>query len=169
VTGLVAFAALLYEFWLRLADDPAPGETWPVGIFGYSAIAIFFGAALVLAVTAKQDSVVTRVLGSRLLRVYGTYSYGIYLVHLPVRAVIRDMIYGPHRINARFKFPMIFGTEIVGQLLFDAIVFSLVLSMAWVSYHLFEKRFLALKRFFPSRRAPAPEAAAPALPEHKAA
>jgi peptidoglycan/LPS O-acetylase OafA/YrhL len=153
VSGIGALATMIHEF-ASAPGELDPGRTWSLSTIGFSLIAVLFGAVLLLAVTAEPASALARVLGSRVLRVFGTYSYGIYLMHLPLRAVIREVVFGPSWVKApHFRFPVILGTEIFGQILFDLIAFGVVLGVAWISFHVFEKRFLELKRFFPTRRA----------------
>jgi peptidoglycan/LPS O-acetylase OafA/YrhL len=147
LAGPLALGLLVHEFYVQ-RDMLTPGEVRPLGTVGLSLLALSFGAMLVLAVTAPPASALGRFFASGLLRTFGKYSYAMYLFHLPVRAVIRDRLYGPAWSAARVKFPMIAGSELVGQLLFYAIAAAATLGLAWLSFHLFEKRFLDLKRYF---------------------
>ncbi|MFT3767443.1 MAG: acyltransferase [Minicystis sp.] len=150
IAGPLALAAILVDF-LPTGAIVLPGSVWPLATFGLSLIAITFGALLVLALTAPPESALARALRSRVLRTFGKYAYGIYLVHVPARAVIRDRIFGPGWSEARWKFPVILGSELGGQIVFDVICAALALVLAAISYHLFEERFLALKKRFPMR------------------
>jgi peptidoglycan/LPS O-acetylase OafA/YrhL len=76
----------------------------------------------------------------------------MYLFHMPLRAVLRDRLYGPSR------FPTLFGSELPGQLLFYAASIAITLAAAMASWHLYEKHFLKLKRFFPAAHAATPTA-----------
>ena len=76
---------------------------------------------------------------------------------MPVRAVIRDMIYGPNFNGSRFgdamfTFPKIAGSELPGQILFYIPAFAACWFAGWLSWNLYEKHFLQLKRFFPYAR-----------------
>ena len=115
---------------------------------GYSLLALFFGAVLVLAVTADARSTLSAFFRSRLLIVFGKYSYGLYLVHLPVRTVIRDHLFGPAYREPRFRFPTVLGSEMFGQLAFYVLAASGSLVVAWTIFHLYEAPFLRLKRRF---------------------
>jgi peptidoglycan/LPS O-acetylase OafA/YrhL len=117
---------------------------------GIALLAVLFGALLILVVTAAPGSRLHRIFGSAFLRTFGTYSYGLYLVHLPLRALIRDRIFGPSNREARIHFPRLFGSELPGQLLFYLVAGGAALGVAWVSFQVFEKQFLKLKRAFPS-------------------
>ena len=76
----------------------------------------------------------------------GRYSYALYLFHVPIRRFIRDE-YFPVA-----SFPVLFDSPLPGQLLFYVVATAPALALAWLSWHLFEKRILSLNRFFPYRR-----------------
>jgi peptidoglycan/LPS O-acetylase OafA/YrhL len=115
---------------------------------GLSLNALVFGSLLVVVTTAEVGSLSHRVFGSAFLRGLGKYSYCLYLVHLPIRAAIRDRVFGPKATGSRFHFPALLGSELPGQLMFYCAAGACAFAVAWLSYHLFEKRFLDLKRFF---------------------
>ncbi|MBS0191725.1 MAG: acyltransferase [Phycisphaerales bacterium] len=112
---------------------------------GLSVIAIFFGAVLVLVLDVQQRAsgggVIGRVMGSRILRAFGKYSYAMYLFHLPIRAVPRDLLFAK-------QIPLIAGMQLPAQIAFAAGCMALTFGAAWLSWNLYEKRWLALKRFF---------------------
>jgi peptidoglycan/LPS O-acetylase OafA/YrhL len=85
------------------------------------------------------------VLGSRPLRALGRYSYALYLFHVPIRRWIRDE-YFPVA-----EFPTLLGSPFPGQLLFYLVATGPALLLAWVSWHVYEKQWLKLTRFFPYR------------------
>ena len=77
------------------------------------------------------------------LRSLGKYSYAIYLFHYPLLNYFRYI----YRMD---EVPEVWGSAIPAQfaLTLTASVASFVL--AWLSWHLYEKHFLKLKRFFPN-------------------
>jgi peptidoglycan/LPS O-acetylase OafA/YrhL len=49
--------------------------------------------------------------------------------------------------------PLVFGSVLLQQLALLLIAGAMAVAVAMLSWHLYEKRWLALKRFFPSPRA----------------
>ncbi len=110
---------------------------------------VLFGLAslIVLCVSAKPESRFYRVMTSRFLRTMAMYSYGIFLFHTPVRAFIRDLVFGPGYGASKpwIVWPSIAGSQIPAQLMFYVVSMSVVLPLAALSYHLFEKQVMKLK------------------------
>jgi len=106
---------------------------------GYSAAVVLFASTLVLTVAGPLE----RPLSHPVLRFFGVYSYGIYVLH--------EILFGhmqPLMIIAT-RVPRVFGSAIGGDLFFFASATSLSVAAAFVSWHCYEKPFLALKRFVP--------------------
>jgi peptidoglycan/LPS O-acetylase OafA/YrhL len=122
------------------------GDTAVMTGVGYTLLALMYGGLLVLALEAPNWS---RAFANPFLRTLGKYSYALYLFNNPIRAVVRDLVYGPA------SFATFMGSAMPGQILFYVLSFALTLPLAWLSWHLFEKHFLALKRLFDHDRAPA--------------
>jgi peptidoglycan/LPS O-acetylase OafA/YrhL len=112
---------------------------------GYSALAVFGASLVALAATARAGEVLHRLLTAPTLRAFGKYSYAIYLFHMPVCAVLREVVRAPG------SFPTLLGSQLPGQLLFYLVTTSLVFGAAWLSWRAFESPILALKRYFPAR------------------
>ena len=99
-----------------------------------------------LAFSLCQAAVLTRVLTGSApvvdrawLRILGRYSYGIYVFHVPLVLVLL-----PFRDWAQ-RLPAIGGWSLPGALVFFAGSAALSLGIAMVSYHAYERHFLALK------------------------
>jgi peptidoglycan/LPS O-acetylase OafA/YrhL len=106
---------------------------------GFPIIAIFSGGLILSALINKATGAM---LENRILRTFGFYSYAMYLFHLPIRAAIRDLLLPYTRWH---DLPIgVLG----GQMLFYAISITATFVAGWASYHLYEKHFLRLKRFF---------------------
>lgn len=141
----------LVESQLGLSDPTIGPNFGPVyQTIGFSIGNFVFASLLLLAITARVGGVWRGVWTSSLMTTLGKYAYALYFFHLPLRAVVRDTLFGPAQYGARFKFPVIMGSEFVGQLLFYVTTIGVALGAAWLSWNLFEKHFLKLKRYFPS-------------------
>ena len=112
---------------------------------GFSALASFFGGIVALAATGKAG----RVFSSRVLRFAGRYAYGLYVFQQPVAAFL-----SPPRVSIE-RLPRVGGSHLPALLVVMGLGFGVTVALAVASFHLFETRFLAMKRFF----AYAPEAA----------
>jgi peptidoglycan/LPS O-acetylase OafA/YrhL len=113
---------------------------------GYSVLSLVF--MLVILAAAGGDSVAAEGRRSQLaavlrwpsLRAFGTYSYGIYIVHKP----LHDLVTMPWMVKRGWS---LVGSGAVG-LAYLAVTTGLCLMVAMLLYHGFEMRFLALKRYF---------------------
>jgi peptidoglycan/LPS O-acetylase OafA/YrhL len=130
--GLVALAA-----WRGMEyRDPV------VAVVGYPLLAVTHGALLVFSLTRPGGWAAT--LRSALLRRWGKYSYGLYLIHYPMLWALDD------KLGRVFDDPglVLAGSRLPGVLLRGAVGVPLAFGLAWMSYELYERRFLALKRYF---------------------
>lgn len=114
---------------------------------GYSLLAVFFTLGIMLAVagTFGGEGKLARVLSLRPLRVLGTYSYGIYLLQLPLHLYVSRVL---------FSRAVAFHGDrhyVLVQSVYTTLMVAVVLALAFISYHLYEKRFLSLKRYFQVR------------------
>jgi peptidoglycan/LPS O-acetylase OafA/YrhL len=132
---VIGMAILIAPFYVMKTGSH---EAW-LQVIKYSLLAVFYGAVLVLAVTTPASTPLGRFFHQPLLRFFGKYSYGIYVFH-------------PFLIYA---FALAKETDTTGALdtttaeairVLSIVVLSVV--SAWLSWHLFEKRFLNLKRYF---------------------
>jgi peptidoglycan/LPS O-acetylase OafA/YrhL len=132
---------------------------------GYSAIALMFGALLLMTITApNQRGPFVRVFSNPLLRLFGRLSYAMYLFNQPIKYALLKYVWG-------FKVPTQEFNSVPQLLIFFVVATVATVAAAWLSWHLFEKHFLKLKQYFPMDRAAArgvrdPLAAPPiALPQ----
>jgi peptidoglycan/LPS O-acetylase OafA/YrhL len=109
---------------------------------------VTLGAPLagLLSASLLMGSLGGRLMSSGFLRFFGKYSYAIYLFHLPVRAVIRDSWFG----DAQFR--TLPGSPYLWQGVFYLVATLAVIPLALLSWHLWEKHFLRLKRYFEAGR-----------------
>jgi len=103
---------------------------------------MFFGAVLALVLNAAPASRTSRLLTSRVLTFFGRYSYGLYVIHSPLLFhVIRPLFSGA-------SVPPLYGSVLPGVLLFTCLGTAVSVLLALVSWHVWERPFLELKRYF---------------------
>lgn len=135
VTGFICLGLAL---WRGGASNTDP----LVLTVGLSLIAIHFAAFIALVRTLPSDHWLVTLLSSTLLRVFGKYSFAMYLAHMPLSALVRDTVYHPD------QFLTVGGSKLPGQILFYIGTISLTFVVAFVSWHFWEKHFLKLKSSF---------------------
>jgi peptidoglycan/LPS O-acetylase OafA/YrhL len=111
--------------------------------YGYSLIAITAGAMLVSAINRPADSAWPQMLSAGWLRAFGKYSYGLYLIHLPVMRVVHAYVLNPEEYQALGLGPW------TAQVLFYGAATAPAFGLAWLSWRLFEAPILKLKARFP--------------------
>lgn len=105
---------------------------------GYSLLAITFGALLVVVL---QGGRLGRIASLPIFTFFGKYSYGIYVIHYPLRNLCA-LLFDPKKIE------VMSGSALVGALAYLLLSVGLNSVIAWMIYHAYEKRFLALKSKF---------------------
>ena len=108
---------------------------------GLTLLAFLFGALLTLAVLSSPQSQIVQIANMRGLRIFGKYSYAIYLLHQLVFAGIVRTI--PPLDLSRWL-----GSGLLAYLGCFVVVSTISLLTAMASWYLFERHFLRLKRFF---------------------
>jgi peptidoglycan/LPS O-acetylase OafA/YrhL len=152
---LLAIAIGWNALSVSAADGWLPALARPTQLAGYVGTELASGALLLIALSARLPFL-NRALTSSTLVALGKYSYGLYLIHIPIRDLVRVWL-GP---RAGLP-PIAGGSQLPAQiaLYLGGIGVSVVLALA--SWHLYEKHFLKLKVLFPYGRAarskPAPE------------
>jgi peptidoglycan/LPS O-acetylase OafA/YrhL len=112
-------------------------------LFGlpYAAWACTCGAFLVLTVAAPRSGSLGRLAGSKTLQFFGKYSYAMYVFQLPLIYLLAPLV-------TATGLERLIGSAAIGQLVYCVIVTALTTLSALASWHLFEKRLLALKHRF---------------------
>jgi peptidoglycan/LPS O-acetylase OafA/YrhL len=136
--GIIAAGAVIHTqqtfFFWRMASGA-------LAIF-LSCLALTFASGLALIISHGSSTPVKRLFANAVLRKFGQHSYAMYLIHVEVIVGLRWLFdKGPLRFFATVYPPL-------SLLAFWALAFTLTLGAAVVVWHVFEKRFLALKRYF---------------------
>jgi peptidoglycan/LPS O-acetylase OafA/YrhL len=136
-TYLILFLAGLNFLIYFIKQDPA-FPVWAVA--GYTTFAAVF-ALLVHEAVKGDNKLLNVVCGNTVLRFLGKYSYGFYIFHWPI-----FMLAKPYTDDWTGKSlaPGSMSQMIISALL--ATIAGLLVSI--VSFHLFEKHFLKLKKYF---------------------
>jgi peptidoglycan/LPS O-acetylase OafA/YrhL len=116
-----------------------------------SGYALFFGA-LTLVALKPPTHLVARLFQTRFLGYFGQYSYGLYVYHGLIAWLLVDL-------DAYAWLELRSGSHVAAIAARGAAGFVASLAIAVCSYHLFEVRFLALKRHFQLPPAPADQPA----------
>jgi peptidoglycan/LPS O-acetylase OafA/YrhL len=128
--ALVAVSASISHFF----DTHDPGTI----LLGYTLLATA-AAIVVLTLRAGMDSgtLLERISSFALLRSCGKYSYAMYVFHLPL-----VLLAGPTLMRA------LGATASLRPVLYSLSIIVASYALGWLSYRLYERHFLALKRYF---------------------
>lgn len=94
-------------------------------------IAFFYGSIL-LIILSRKEGYLARLCKNSFLRFWGKYSYGIYIIHIPLYFIINFILFKESK-------PIINGYL---DILKPLIPLFASLLIAFISFHFFEKRFL---------------------------
>jgi len=143
--AIAAAAVLAFQFGLHRYTDF--GLSFMRAVRG-GVFRLLFAALLLWALFAPREGLLGRFLGSAPLQMFGKYSYGLYVYHHFLSHYL--MTHGTEFAVARWL-GCSHGMAVALQAAAGIAVSTVV---AWLSYELVEKRFLQLKRYWPSGRKP---------------
>jgi peptidoglycan/LPS O-acetylase OafA/YrhL len=115
---------------------------------GYTLLALGFGALVLFAAyTESETTWMQKLLKSSWLAPIGTYSYGIYVFHVPIIGAASFFLY-PRLVRSlgAMGYPMLECTYIV-------VLAAMTFIVSALSYEIFEKRILYYKRYFEAKYA----------------
>jgi peptidoglycan/LPS O-acetylase OafA/YrhL len=133
--------------WTRLISRAGLEFVLPVRA---ALVLILLACLLVWALIAPERSVISRFLCSRVMVFLGTYSYGLYVYH-------HFISYYLDTNQIDLELALWLGSHSAAVALQTILGVSASLAVAYISYEIFEKRFIYLKRLFATARGPVPE------------
>ncbi len=102
---------------------------------------LFFMAAMAILLTSTKRSMFAKIFEWLPLRFLGNYSYGMYVVQLPLVTLLPITAYTQ----------WLPSDPISQNTIYVAVMFVLITCLAVLSFHLLESHFLILKKFFDNR------------------
>ncbi|MGO9831404.1 MAG: acyltransferase family protein, partial [Myxococcaceae bacterium] len=144
--AVVTAALFLLRLWWSRTTGTGAAVLWQLR---ESLLVVLLACLLVWALTAPPRALVARVFTSSVLVFLGTYSYGLYVYH-------HFFSYYFSTRRTEFVVASRLGISHTAAVLLQASVgMAASVLLAYASYQLYEKRFLALKeRFSPGRSTP---------------
>ena len=127
--------------WLALPHATLEWKDPWTSTVGFSLVALLSGALLVTALRGEPDGWVRRVFEAGAMRTLGKYSYALYLLHGPAGTAVK-YLYDWDSV------PLLMGAALPRTLLFSLVAALVSLFLAWLSWHLLERHFLALQSLF---------------------
>jgi peptidoglycan/LPS O-acetylase OafA/YrhL len=129
-----------------------------MNMFGLTAWGMVFAGMVIFAATLPAERSYTKALMARPLLWLGKFSYAIYLFHATIDGVLQRVAFG-----AKGSPPRIWGSQLPAQFGYYIVLLALCLAAGWISWNIYEKWFLRLKRYFvyeptPALHAPAQRA-----------
>ena len=140
--GIAAVILLLATAWFAAGTGFLDRFRLSTATIGFSLLPIWFAACVVWAAGVGRFSGIAWLVGLPLV-VLGQYSYGLYVFHHMIRDLlpINWLLRGVH-------------SQWLGAAIFFAAEVGASFVIAFISWHLYEKQFLKLKRYFAPGRGP---------------
>jgi peptidoglycan/LPS O-acetylase OafA/YrhL len=129
VTNYIIFGNIIFNNWLCSS-------------IGYTIIALGYAGIIVLCIEKSRFPIISHICEFKLLRIIGKYSYGIYVIGGLFWKLFNDGIMSVEKIN------LLTGSYFAAVLIHLVSANIVIFSMAWISWHLFEKWFVELKDKF---------------------
>lgn len=139
--GLTAFIAVSGIVTKGFARTSSIGQTWGYSVLAFTFAALVYGAAKLATTSGSGQPLAMRLVRRQLthpaLTRIGRYSYAMYVFHKPMHDLFSQRLLKALKIAP------------AGHMAYASIHVLMVAlvsyAMAWLSYHLFERHFLALK------------------------
>ena len=108
--------------------------------------AAFFACVILAAVTTRAGTFASAFWNARWLRFFGKYSYAMFVFQYPLISILAPILSVELLTNS-------LGSESLARVAYIVLMTGITTAVALGSWHLYERHFLALKRFFPTHLA----------------
>lgn len=132
---IVGFLVVCVGFAM-MSPDTDQGGSFAMQTIGYSTIALLATITLAATLSAERSSGLRTALRHPALRSVGRLSYGMYLLHVPLR-------------DGLLASGVTLPSSVIGRYSVAAILSAITYGLAAMSWTIIEKPALALKRYFP--------------------
>src|SRR6185312_7502720 len=132
----MSIVALVVVSWVGAAgfDNRNPY----IATIGYSVLAVLGSIILVLVLSSADGCGWKRPFENDTLRMFGKYSYCLYVVHYPFMMVLDLLV-------PKFHISPIYGSRLPEWGVYGVLLFVVSLAVAWVSWRVLEAPMLSLK------------------------
>jgi peptidoglycan/LPS O-acetylase OafA/YrhL len=125
-----------------LVQRSADSSLTPMAVLGYSALAAIYGCFVLVAYASTGSATrIAAALRNPVLKAFGKYSYGIYVIHNPIAYYMNSVV-------ARLGAPFTPTGKALVWLCSVPLGISASFLLALMSWSLLEKRFLRMKHRF---------------------
>lgn len=111
-------------------------------VVGVTAFSLIFLALLIYALESPQQGVAYSLFTIRPIMFCGKLCYGLYLLHHPIGVLVEKVLFGK----------LAGYSPLLSAVAVSAVSLVVSLIVAYLSFHLFEKHFLGLKRHFEPKK-----------------
>ena len=130
--------------WRRRWDAADPA----VQSVGFTLLGLFFATVLLIAIEPRRDGRLARLLGHPFLRWFGAYSYAMYVFHVALMPAFE-------RLAPVARLSTVLHSSYAGVAAYVLFAISSTSLVAYLSWHCYEKHFLALRKRFTIATEPA--------------
>ncbi len=109
-----------------------------IAMVGYSLLAVIGAVLLVLVLSASDGGGWKQPFEGRTLRMFGKYSYCLYVVHYPLMMVLDLLV-------PKFHIAPVHNSSLAEWTVYGMLLFTASLAVAWVSWRVLEAPMLAFK------------------------
>ncbi|HEY8309159.1 MAG TPA: acyltransferase [Gemmatimonadaceae bacterium] len=135
----VGIASIAVISLLALQDASGFNNVNPyIATIGYSVLAVLGSCLLVLVLSSRDGSGWKRPFEGKTLRMFGKYSYCLYIVHYPLMIPLDSIV-------PKFHVRRPFSSDLGEWAIYTGLLFGISLCVAWVSWRVWEAPMLSLK------------------------